>query len=90
MPVLNVHILDDGKESPFPQDKEQDIIHVLNPIDVCILQGGMESGAPSIAIRIQLPDKTVVYVETSLGLWNIASSAFKGACSRWGVKWTAT
>lgn len=42
------------------------------------LPGGMESGNPSVAIRIDAPDGRVVVAETSLRLFLQAAAALRG------------
>ena len=48
------------------------------PIQVCTLDGGMTSGNPSVAIRIDLPDGSVVVAETSVRLFQMAAAAMRG------------
>lgn len=54
------------------------------PIQVAMLRGGMQSGAPSVMIRIDLPDGHVVLAETSAALFVTAAAAVKGAAARDG------
>lgn len=67
----------DGDEAwPDLQDKE--IIHLGNgapPIQVAVLEGGMKSGRPSVAFRIDLPDGKVVIAETTARLFCAAARA---------------
>lgn len=51
------------------------------PIQVTGLDGGMVSGNPSVAIRLDLPDGKTVIAETSLALFLTAADALK---SRYG------
>ncbi len=44
---------------------------------VCALKGGMASGAPSVAIRIDLEDGTTVIGQTSMRLFLAAADAFR-------------
>jgi uncharacterized membrane protein len=48
-----------------------DVIHLSNDavIKIAALGGGMKSGLPSLAIRLDLPDGKVVIAETSLALF---------------------
>jgi hypothetical protein len=46
-------------------------------IELAVLSGGMASGKPSVAIRINLDDDSVVIAETSLILFLSAADAFK-------------
>ena len=46
------------------------------------LEGGMESGAASIGLRLDLPDGRVVVAETSWGALQMAFAALKGRAER--------
>lgn len=46
------------------------------PISVALLDDGMQSGRPSVTIRIDLPDGKTVLTETSLRLFVLAGRAF--------------
>jgi hypothetical protein len=46
-------------------------------LQVAALPGGMMSGAPSVSIRIDLPDGRVVLTETSLALFLTAADMLK-------------
>lgn len=48
------------------------------PIQIAAVEGGMQSGAPSVAIRIDLPDGRIVVAETSLRLFQMAAAALLG------------
>lgn len=67
MPVLHL-ILRDPAWPDLAGRRELDVIHVTTPIEVTGLPGGMDSGATSVAFRIDLPDGRVVIAETSLAL----------------------
>lgn len=45
---------------------------------VAALQGGMQSGLPSVSIRAELDDGTIVILETSMRLFYAATRAFVG------------
>jgi len=47
------------------------------PIAITALKGGMTSGKPSVAIRLDLPDGRTVIAETSLALLLAAADAFR-------------
>lgn len=47
------------------------------PIQVVVIQGGMESGAPSVLLRIDLPDGKSVVAETSARLFVSAGRMIK-------------
>ena len=46
------------------------------PIQVALLDAGMQSGRPSVSIRFDLPDGKTVVAETSLRLFAAAARAF--------------
>jgi hypothetical protein len=79
MPAL--HLILDG-EGAWPDLAEANavIIHLADDavVDVAGLAGGMQSGKPSLAFRINLPDDGhIVIWETSLALFLTAADAFK-------------
>jgi len=56
------------------------VIHLGNdapPIALAVLPGGMESGAPSVMFRIDLPDGRVLLAETSMALYLTAADAMR-------------
>lgn len=57
---------------PWPELADRNVIHLDGntspPLMVAPLKGGMSSGAPSVAFRIDLPDGRHVLAETSLKL----------------------
>ncbi|MER9336463.1 hypothetical protein NKJ06_21125 [Mesorhizobium sp. M0293] len=71
MPAMTISL--DGGEGSFPDLKRhQRIVHIGDggqPIRVAVLDRGMASGRPSVAIRIDLHDGTVVIAETSARLF---------------------
>jgi hypothetical protein len=73
MPGMTIHLEGDGV---WPEMAKKTILHVQD-FDVAALDGGMQSGAPSIAIKIDLPTGQVVFAETSLKLFLTAADAFK-------------
>lgn len=81
MPAMVLKL--DGDEA-WPDLREKlstdDLIHLgadAPAIQVAALEGGMASGKPSIAIRLDLPDGRVVVAETSLELFLAAASALR-------------
>jgi hypothetical protein len=65
MPSINLVL---GPEPVWPDLADREVIHYLEPIGMSALPGGMESGATSVVIRLDLPDGRVVMAETSLAL----------------------
>ena len=76
MPSLDIH-LDGDKCWPDLEAKREQIIHVTEHLEVAALSGGMQSGRPSVALRIDLPDGRVVIAETSMRLFLGAARAFR-------------
>lgn len=62
------------KEPAWPDlaDKTDKIIHVTSPLGLAYLEAGMESGARSVMLRVDLPDGRVVLAETSFALLALA------------------
>lgn len=58
-------------------EKRESIIHVTEGMHIAALSSGMESGKPSVAIRIDLPDGSVVIAETSMRLFLGAAEVFR-------------
>lgn len=60
------------EEPAWPElaDRGDDVIHISegNILGLAVLDGGMTSGKPSVALRIDLPDGKVVIAETSARL----------------------
>lgn len=67
-------------EEPAWPDLGEEFIHLGNSasaIGITCLSRGMSSGAPSVALRLDLPDGRVVIAETSLKLFLTAADIFK-------------
>jgi hypothetical protein len=63
---------------PDLQDPKKKVILVQDTqMELAVLPGGMKSGKPSVAIRINLPGGAVVFAETSLALFLSSADAFK-------------
>lgn len=73
MPEMKIHLSGDGA---WPDMASKEIIQVEN-LEVAALEGGMQSGQPSVAFRIDLPDGRVVFAETSMRLFLGAADAFR-------------
>lgn len=52
-------------------------VQVTEDVEIVTLAGGMTSGAPSVAIRLNLPDGSVAIAQTSLALLLTAADAFR-------------
>jgi hypothetical protein len=82
MPVIDVRL--DG-DNCWPDLKAKveagRLIHIKGdgpPIGLAMLEGGMVSGKPSVALRIDLPDGRTVLAETSVELFLTAAAAVRG------------
>jgi hypothetical protein len=67
-----------GGENAWPDLASRKLHHVANdapPIKIAVLDGGMVSGRPSGAIRIDLPDGSSVVAETTARLFCSAGRA---------------
>jgi hypothetical protein len=73
--IIRVNVDGDGA---YPDLVGREVIHLGNdspPIGITGLEGGMASGAPSVMIRLDLPDGRTVLAETSLKLFLTAAEA---------------
>lgn len=62
--------------------RRADVIHLAETtIGLASLAGGMASGRPSVALRIDLPDGRPVVVETS---WRALATAVQALAARYG------
>jgi hypothetical protein len=80
--LVELRVILDDTNGAWPDLKlrTEDIIHLSNgakPMQMAGLSNGMGSGAPSVAVRIDLPDGKVVIAETSLRLLLTAADILK-------------
>lgn len=65
-------------DNAWPELADKEVIHLgqgAPAIQVAVLNGGMASGRPSVAIRVDLPDGRHVIAETSARLFCSAGRA---------------
>ena len=75
MPRLDIILEGDGA---FKDVDPKKLAHTTEPIRIAALEGGMESGKPSLVIGCFLPNNGgCVIAETSLALFLSAADAFK-------------
>jgi hypothetical protein len=74
MPALTLKL--DG-DNAWPDLASRTVHRVTGTFEIAGLAGGMVSGKPSIAIRLDLDDGSSVVAETSLALFLMAADAFK-------------
>lgn len=75
MIVMNINF---NGDNAWPEIRDKTIIHLgtgAPPIQVAVLDGGLRSGRPSVAIRIDLPDGQHVIAETTARLFCTAARA---------------
>lgn len=74
MPTIDIVL----REPTWPDLADKpNVHHVTEPIGITGLVGGMTSGAPSVALRIDLSNGDTVIAETSLKLLLTAADALK-------------
>ena len=61
-------------DNAWPDLKDKDFIHHKDEIKVAVLDAGVKSGRPSVALRLDLLDGQVVLAETSARLFCLASN----------------
>lgn len=74
--IIKVELEGDGAFSDL-QDKLDQVIHLTGPITIAVLEGGMTSGRPSLAIRIDLPDGKVIVQEASVRAFLAAADVLR-------------
>lgn len=80
MPTVDIKIVRGDDPPPWPDATNH--IHLADPVlGVAGLEGGMASGAPSIALRIDydLGFAAGIVAETSLAAWISTTCALRGA-----------
>ena len=75
MAELHIHLVGDNCW-PDLVEKRDKVIHITDDMEIAALSGGMTSGRPSVALRINLPDGQVVVAELSMRLFLMAAHAF--------------
>lgn len=76
MPVLKLQFVGDG-DGAWPDLVGKKVHHVTTTIGVAGLPGGMESGKPSVSLRLELDDGSTVLAETSLVIFLAAADALR-------------
>jgi len=76
MPVLPIKL--NGPEDLTPIPEGAKVHHVPDGLEIALLAEGMQSGKPSVMMRVQLPDGSVAIVETSWALFDMAHAAMRG------------
>jgi len=78
--VIDLKLDGDGA---WPDLMDKGVIHLGDgtTIGLCVLPGGMTSGRPSVAFRLDLPDGQVVCAEAS---WRVLATAVRAIAARYG------
>jgi hypothetical protein len=77
--MIGMSIILDG-DNAWPDLRDKKIVHLANdapPIQIAVLEGGLVSGRPSIALRIDLPNGKHVVAETTARLFVTAARAIE-------------
>jgi hypothetical protein len=80
MPVLSIKL--EGPEDFTPIPSGATVHHTTAPIEAALLMRGMQSGKPSVMLRFELPDGSIVIAETSHELFQMAAIAMKARVER--------
>ena len=75
MPSVKLTFVD--KEPAWPDLKGREVYHVNDTIEITGLEKGMQSGKPSVAMRIDFGDDQVLLFETSLAMLLTVADALK-------------
>lgn len=74
---LRIVLDGDGAWPDLAEKQRRGELLVASQLAVSALAGGTASGAPSVAIRVDLDDGRVVFVETTLKLFLTAADALR-------------
>lgn len=73
MPAISIVL----QTPAWPELDREKVLHTQKTIGVTLLEGGMASGAHSVALRIDLEDGRTVIAETSIALFLMAADALR-------------
>ena len=78
--IISLNLDGDGA---WPDLMDRGVTHLGDgtEIGLCVLPGGMTSGRPSVAFRLDLPDGGVVVAEAS---WRALATAAQAIATRYG------
>lgn len=78
--IIDLNLNGDGA---WPDLMDKGVIHLGDDtaIGLCVLPAGMQSGMPSVAFRLDLPDGQVVMAEAS---WRVLATAAQAIAARYG------
>ena len=83
MTMLAMSVILEEPAWPDLADKMDRVIHLAQGTEIAVtgLDAGMVSGKPSVTLRLDLPDGSIVIAETSMALWLTATDMLR---SRYG------
>ena len=84
--MLTIQLILDGDGAWPDLADNPNVQFVKEPIGLAVLTNGMQSGKPSVALRIDLPDGKIIVAETSLALFAMAA---RGIRARYEDEWLA-
>ena len=80
MPDIDIHIVRHGDPAPWADHYQgTPPIEADGSWKVVLLEGGMASGLPSVALELTVPGIGRVIAQTSLALWTGVTLAGRGA-----------
>lgn len=82
VPTIDLTVLRrDDPAAPWSDIDATRCVALADPdrLPLVVLEAGMSSGAPSIAVRLNLADGNTAIFETSLAAWIAATCAMRGA-----------
>lgn len=74
--MIGLRIILDG-DNAMPELRGRECVHIQSGFAITALPAGLQSGKPSVAIVIDLPDGRYVFAETTLALLLTAADAFQ-------------
>lgn len=80
MPDIDIKILRRGETPAWPELNDDPNLYVAAASwGLAAIEGGMTSGAHSVALRLEMPGVGTVLAETSMALWISTTCALRGA-----------
>lgn len=77
---LDIRIVGVGDRPPFPDLIDSPEVHLDAAV---VLEAGMASGKPSVALVLTLPDGSKAIAQTSLAIIDGLAATGRGAAQRW-------
>lgn len=77
MPTINLRLEGDGAIPEMADALKKGKVHNVESIVLSALEGGMQSGRPSVVIAIPLPDGSWVHAQSSMRLFLACAKALE-------------